>query len=130
MALQPEFFDTPHLEFTEISTANTNRDGTGTILEIFAAASTGSLLERIRATATGTTTAGTIHLFISVDSGANWEFWKDLEIAAVTVTATTAPASAEEVTLDGLLMPDNTFRIGAAPHNAETFNMFAEGSDL
>ncbi len=46
-----------------LSTANTNRDGTGTLVPVVIGAANGSRVDRIQYQATGTTTAGMLRLF-------------------------------------------------------------------
>lgn len=60
---QPIFTQTPQNGFALISTANTNRDGSGTMVEIASGSTYGTRISYIRIKATGTTTAGMIRFF-------------------------------------------------------------------
>ncbi|NBX74718.1 MAG: hypothetical protein EBQ89_10555, partial [Alphaproteobacteria bacterium] len=65
MATDPNFAGTPLAGNAQISTANTNRDGTGTLGTVVTAGASGSRIEEIVIEATGTTTAGMIRLFLN-----------------------------------------------------------------
>lgn len=116
------------------ATANTNRDGTGTITDITPAVTAGkqSLGSRLKITATGTTTAGMIRLF--GNDGSGYKLMMELSVAAVTPSGTVKAAIAGSA--DGILdsqgflvlnMPfgdtlsGNVQKIGASTHNAEGF---------
>jgi hypothetical protein len=61
----PIFIQAPKvLGDVAISTANTNRDGSGTLGTVFSGSANGDKVEHIDITATGTTTAGVIRLYI------------------------------------------------------------------
>lgn len=109
-----------------ISTANTNRDGTGTIGTIFTADATdGSVVERIDISATGTTTAGVVRLFIH--NGSTAFLWKEILVSAIT-PSTSVAAFMRRIT-EKLYLPAG-WSLRAATHNAEAFNVHAWGYDL
>jgi hypothetical protein len=113
-----------------ISTANTNRDGSGTIGTIFTADATdGSVLDHIDVCATSTTTAGVVRLFIH--NGSASFLWKEILVSAVAPSTTVA---AFMHTIDCSL-PGNScilpagWSLRASTHNAEGFNIHAFGHD-
>ena len=108
-----------------ISTANTNRDGTGTIATVLTAGSNGSLIERIDITAIGTTTAGVVRLFIH--NGSTYFLWKEILVGAITPSATVAAFM--RTVREKMFLPSG-WSVRAATHNAESFNVHAFGSDL
>ena len=65
MATTAQYASTVKSAIAQISTANTNRNGTGTIGTVFTGAAGGSRIDDITITATGTTTAGVVRLFIN-----------------------------------------------------------------
>ena len=69
MAATPTFTLTPIVYGTQISTANTARDGTGTIATIWTVGANGGLCQSVRVQATATTTAGVIRLFQKPSGG-------------------------------------------------------------
>ena len=122
------------------ATANTNRDGTGTITDVTPAgvALTQLLISRIKIVATGTTTAGMVRLF-GYD-GTAYRLLHELSVAAITPSATVKAAiagSADSVlSSDGYLtleMPiggtvsGNIQKLGVSTHNAEGFTAHIVG---
>ena len=63
MATSPIYTNLGINKTVTISTANTNRDGTGTITDVIIGDSTQKLIESIQIKAQGTTTSGMIRLF-------------------------------------------------------------------
>ena len=57
MASDPVFAVTPKVGLAQVSAANTNRDGTGTIVDILTGGTSGTNISKIEIVATGTTTA-------------------------------------------------------------------------
>jgi hypothetical protein len=114
-----------------ISTANTNRDGSGTIGTIFTADATdGSIVDHIDITAIGTTTAGVVRLYVHNGSAAF--LWKEILVTAIT-PSTSIAAWSHQVDCaqrgNALLLPAG-WSLRASTHNAESFNVHAFGSDL
>jgi hypothetical protein len=88
MAANPIFAASPRTTVTNVTTANTARDGTGTPVSCFTAGSSGSRIERICVKATGTTVVGSVVLFIS--NGTKAFAYREIPVSAITVGATTA----------------------------------------
>lgn len=132
MADKPAFAATPRLEVAQVSTANTNRDGTGTIVTVFTAGASGSRIRRIEAKATGTTTAGMVRIFLH--DGTNARLFSELPVPALTPSGTIAAfrsALVEGINPGDLpLFLPSGWSIRAATHNAETFNIIVEGANL
>lgn len=110
----------------QISTANTNRDGSGTIADVVTAGVDGSRVNEIEVRATGTTTAGMIRLFIH--NGSAYRLWREIPVGAVTPSDTVEAWSDFIIPRTPLVIP-NGYKLAAATHNAETFNVFAHGGD-
>lgn len=112
-----------------ISTANTNRDGTGTIGTVVTADSNGqgTRISAIRMVATGTTTAGVVRLFLH--DGSNYYLIHEQLVTAET------PSTTEQVFYANWFPPAEDFvlppgwSIRASTHNAEEFNVIAIGGD-
>ena len=64
MANVINFANVPRTSGVAISTANTARDGSGTVGQVIAAGANGSRIDRIRVQAQATTTAGMVRLFL------------------------------------------------------------------
>jgi hypothetical protein len=103
----------------QVSTANTNRDGTGTIATIITGATNGTRVDDIYIVATGTTTAGVIRLFIN--DGTNSRLWQEILVSAITPSTTVAVWS--YTLLNQALILENGWSLRASTNNAETFNI-------
>lgn len=132
MSTTANYAATPNLGVAQISTANTNRDGTGTIGTVLTAGASGSRIDALFVKATATTTAGTIRFF--VHDGANARLLNEVPVLAVTPSGT---APAWEVQMNGntmsqlfpIILPTG-YSLRASTNNAETFNVFAVGGDF
>ena len=132
MADKAQYAATPKIGIGKISTANTNRDGTGTIGTILTAGASGSRVDAIAVKATGTTTAGTVRLFIH--DGVNARLLTELPVVAVTPSATipTWEVQLNASTMAQLLpfaLPTG-YSLQASTEKAETFNLITFGGDF
>jgi len=125
----PIFTFTPKIGMVQISTANTNRDGTGTLGTVITGATDGTRITRIVVKAIVTTTAGMVRLFIE-DGSSNIHLWREVVVTAITVAASVGGFVAVLEFLDdrALILPSG-YMLKASTHNAETFNVIAEGGD-
>lgn len=86
MALTPQYAAVPRVGAALVSTANANRDGTGTITTVFTAGANGSRVEKAFIKATTATVEGQVRLFLH--DGTNYflltEFFVDVDDAATT----------------------------------------------
>ena len=64
MASNPSYAATPRAAFAATSTANANRDGTGTLATLITGAASGTRVDDIKFQYTVTTTAGMIRIFL------------------------------------------------------------------
>lgn len=119
MSISSNYAATPKTAVAQVSTANTARDGTGTIVTVFTAGTSGSRVDDITITATGTTTAGMVRLFLH--DGTNARLWREVPVNAVTPSATVSPFSSLLGNLALVLQTGWSLR--ASTHNAETFNI-------
>ncbi|MGZ3883223.1 MAG: hypothetical protein ACXVP0_07270 [Bacteroidia bacterium] len=107
----------------QVTVANANLDGTGTVATILTAASNGTLIKSITVKGTGTNAEGMVRLFLN-DNNGNIRLIEEIPVPANTVSGTNP---AFEYSFDC----DYTLKAGwflqAATQNAETFNIIAEG---
>lgn len=129
MATEPAFAATPRCEIAAIATANTNRDGTGTIGAVATGVATGTKIEEVVIEASGTTTAGVVRLFLSLDGGTTWRLYQE-NLVTATTPSTTVAAFRTVLTFNNLILRDASAKLGASTHNAETFNVVAVGGDF
>lgn len=132
MATTPSFAATPLTGLAQISVANTNRDGTGTLGTVATAGASGSRIEEIVIEATGTTTAGIVRLFLH--DGTNARLWREVAVTAVTPSGTVLAFTASvrndtRVDLPLLVLPTG-WSLRASTHLGETFNVFAFGGSF
>lgn len=129
----PIFVLKPRCGVVRFSTANTNRDGTGTVATLFTAAtlatdgSVGSVVERVRVKGTVTTTAGMIRLF--VHDGSNFFLVGELTVDAITVSASVAAWEEDWTPPGGALQLPSGYSLRVSTHNAEQFDAVAIGGD-
>lgn len=125
----PIFVLTPKHPQVRIATANTARDGTGTLGTLFTAGANGAVFRGVRAQAEGTTTAGVVRLFVQAGGAGNNELLKEILIPAVTPSATIEAASGEYFPEGGIVLGAGDV-VKAATHNAETFGVhLMDGGD-
>lgn len=130
MATTPNFVGTPRYYRGRATVANTGRDGTGTIVDIVPTGSGPRKIDRVEITAEGTTTQGTVRLYIF--NGTDYRLWREVEVTAITASGTVPAFSAEiDLSFAGqIFVLEDTHKLGFAPHNAETFIGHAFGGDF
>lgn len=119
MATTAQYASTVRAAVAQVSVANTNRNGTGTIVTVFTAGSSGSRIDDISIDATGTTTAGVVRLFIN--DGTTSYLWQEILVPAITPSTTVPVFSA--TLLNQSLLIQNGWSLRASTNNAETFNI-------
>lgn len=124
--IAPRFVELGVIGAASIATANTNRDGTGTIGTVLTAGTQGTLVELVRVVAAGATTAGVVRLFLH--DGANYYLYEEILVTAITPSTTTAVYEAEFVPTKSLVLPTG-WSLRASTHNAETFKVIATGGN-
>ena len=119
MATAAQYASTVQTAQAQISTANANRNGTGTIGTVITGATNGTRVDDISIVATGTTTAGVVRLFIS--DGTNVRLWQEILVSAVTPSTTVQVWS--YTLLNQALILKSGWSLQASTNNAETFNV-------
>jgi len=122
----PIFVLTPKAPKVRIATANTGRDGTGTLGTITTAGANGAFYKGVRIQAEGTTTAGVVRIFIQTAGAGNFELKKEVLITAITPSTTIEAAFAEWYPTGGIVLGIGDLLL-ASTNNAETFSVWAEG---
>lgn len=102
---------TPKHASAVIAAANTNLDGTGTIVTLLTAGADGAVVGRLEFWATVTSTAKRCNVFISQDAGVTWKLWGSGLMSAYTVVNTTVQTPVKIVDGDN---PDAARRIPAS----------------
>lgn len=130
MATSPQFTGVPLYGAAVVSTANINRDGSGTLATILTMPASGGRIDRAVIKATGNTTAGMVRLF--VHDGTSARCITEILVPAVTASATVASF---ETVVDFSTGPNSAFglvlpagcSLRAATHMAEPFVVTAFG---
>lgn len=120
MSTTAQYASTVQTASAALSVANTNRNGTGTIVSVITGAASGTRVDDIWVVANATTTAGVIRLFIS--DGTNIRLWQEILVSAVTPSTTVGVWSASLLN-QGLLLKSG-WSLQASTNNAETFSVF------
>lgn len=142
MSVQPQYASTPISPIVNFATANTARDGTGTIAVLATGRAPGTRIERVLLKAAATTTAGMIRLFkrdsgiarnadgsIASYTAPTWRLLREVAVSAITPSGTVAAWEGEWAPTNGLTLADGD-QLGIATHNAEGFNAQVVGGNL
>jgi len=128
----PVFVLTPKIGLARISTANTGRDGSGTLGDCCAGSTFGTRIDRIKISATSTTTAGMIRFYVY--DGTNNRLWREVAVTAATPSATVLGYTTEIMTPDTqsplLVLPSASYILRASTHNAEQFDIVTHAGDF
>ena len=126
MATQAVFVGTPKEWMAQVSVANTNRDGSGTVVDLVTGATNGTRIDAVRVQAAGTTTAGVIRVFVY--DGTNTRLEREILVNAVTPSTSIEAFSADRP-LPFPIVLQTGWKLRVSTNNAETFNVFALGGD-
>jgi hypothetical protein len=108
-----------------ISTANSNLDGTGAVSSVITSGSDSTIIKKITVKATQTTTLGMVRIFIERNS----MFWLLDEINVSATIQSSSQSAFEYVVFSGITL-NNGDAIYAATQNAESFNVIVEGTKI
>ena len=126
MAANLNFFSTPRIGSVVVSAANTNRDGSGTVVTLISGVVAGTKIQEITVQGNGSTTAGMVRLFLF--DGTNYRPLREVPVSAVTVSASVA-AFNFSLLFSNLVLPSASWSIVASTHNAESLTVTAYGAD-
>jgi hypothetical protein len=124
MASSPSFASSPIADAVAISTANTNRDGTGTLGTLHTATSAGSRIDLIRVVASGSTSAGVVRIFY--DDGTTVFLLHEILVEARTPSTVQEVFVAEWIPTVPLIVGGSDL-LKVSTHIGEGFNVFAIG---
>jgi hypothetical protein len=136
VSASPRFIGKPNSWIAQVSVANPNRDGvTGTYVTLMSGNASavpplegiGSRIDLIRIMGVGTVTAGMLRFFLS--NGVNVRLIREEPVSAVTPSGTVPGFQTEINFPDGLIVP-NGWSLLVSTHNAEVFNLHAQGGDF
>jgi hypothetical protein len=119
------FVTTPRAPAVRIATANTARDGTGTVGTLFTAGPNGAFFKGFRYQAEGNTTAGVVRLFIQAAGAGNNELKREMLVSNLTPGTGTEAASGEWYPPAGIMLGAGDV-VKVSTHNAEAFSCWLE----
>lgn len=131
MASAPAFTATPRLAVASVSTANTARDGTGTIATVLTGVAAGTRIERIRIVATADPADSIVNIFLH-DGTTAW-FFDSFDIGNPTAASATVDPTIAEKAYQNLILPSASWSIRAsitATLTAGVVNVYAFGGDF
>lgn len=127
----PAFAVVPRMAVAAVSTANTNRDGTGTIVDLLTGVTAGTKVFEIAVQATGDPADSVVTIF--VHNGTSYFLFDEIDIGNPAAASTTVPGSRWTRRYDSLLLPSASWKVAAAITVALTsgvLNVFVSGGDL
>lgn len=126
----PVFVKAATNDVAQVTVANANRDGTGTLVTVSAGLADGKRINVVRIKAIVTTTAGMIRLYYSPDTGTTNRLIGEVVVPAITVAAGVAGFEADWTPPGGFLILVGAAQLlRASTHNAEAHNLLASGGD-
>jgi hypothetical protein len=127
----PAFAVVPKLGVAAVSTANTNRDGTGTIVDILTGVAAGTKITSITAQATGDPADSTLTIFIH--NGTSYFLYDEIDLGNPAAASTTVSGARFSRSYSDLVLPSASYTLAAAITVALTsgvINVFAAAADL
>lgn len=131
MASTPNFTGTPRVGVASVSTTNTNRDGTGTIVDIITGVAAGTKINEVVIKATGNPADSIVTLFI-YDGTTSWLF-DEIDLGDPAAGSATVTAFRTSVQYSNLILPSASHKLQAAITAAPTagvVNVIALGGNF
>ena len=128
MASTPAYTATGVIGVGSVSTANTARDGTGTLTTIVTGASTGTKIERLVLKATGDPADSIVTIFLH--DGTSFWLFDEVDLGNPAAASTTVVGYRFEKAYDDLILPSTSWTLRAGITVALTagvMNVFAFG---
>lgn len=125
MAALATYASTPVGALAQVTTANTNVDGTGTlgttIMNVIQGAASGTRIDTISIIAAGTIATDTMLRFFLFD-GSSTKLWKEVPIKATTSDQYTQNYAVDLTNL-GLVLPNSNWYLRATIHTSNYVNI-------
>lgn len=131
MASTPNFTGTPRVTVASVSTTNTNRDGTGTIVDVMTGAASGTKIQEIVIKSTGDPADSIVTLFLN-DGTTNW-LYDEIDLGNPAAGSATVTAYRTVAQYANLVLPNASWKLRAAITAAPTagvVNVIATGGDF
>lgn len=131
MASTPNFTGTPRVTAASVSTTNTNRDGTGTIVDVMTGATNGTKIQEVVIKSTGDPADSIVTLFLN-DGTTNW-LYDEIDLGNPAAGSATVTAYRTVAQYANLILPNASWKLRAAITAAPTtgvINVIATGGDF
>ena len=131
MANAPVYATTPRLGVASFSTANTARDGTGTITDSLIGAAAGTRVERVVLMTTGDPADSMVSMFLF--DGTTYQIYDDIDLANPAAASTTVPGFRWEKKYNDLVLPSASWKVAfsiTVALTAGVMKAFVHGADL
>lgn len=131
MASTPNFVGTARIGIGQVSTANTNRDGTGTIVDVITGVAAGTRINEVVVQATGDPADSIVTLYLY--DGTNTRLFGEIDLDNPAAASATVTGYRASVRFDNLVLPSSSWKLQAAITAAPTsgvVNVIALGGDL
>ena len=125
----PVFQLTPKATPVAVGTANTGRDGTGTIATLYTPGTDGGRVDYVRLQATVTTTAQVFRLWVRASAGGTWFLIAEILISAITPSATIQAWSYDWIPPRPLVLANGNL-LGGSVNAAENVNATVFAGDF
>jgi len=122
----PIFVATPNVQQSQVTVANTNRDGSGTTVTVWTPGANGSLLSKVILEVPGTSAVDVIRLFWN--DGTNKRLYQELLVTAITPSTTVACFRLEYVPSTPEVYPSGWTLLGSTNQGQAT-NVTVIGSN-
>jgi hypothetical protein len=131
MAASPVYASVARVGVAAVSTANTAKDGTGTIVDILTGVAAGTRVNRVVVKATVDPADSILTIFIH--NGTSYFLFDEVDLGNPAAGSTTVETFRWEKTYSDLILPSTSYKLAAAVTVALTsgvLNVFAFGGDL
>jgi len=131
MAASPTYASTPRIGVANFSTANTARDGTGTIVDILTGVAAGTRVERIVMKATGDPADSVATIFLN--NGTSYFLFDEVDLGNPAAASNTVESWRFEKAYSDLILPSASWKLAMAITVALTSGVivgWAFGADL
>lgn len=114
MATTAQYVTQPIIDIAQVSTANTNRDGTGAVVlvasgpAVAAASGVGKRIQRVSIERPGSSTNCNVVFYYSADGGTTLRTISEVNVPSYTASTTSAQTRVENPELIGLILPGDT----------------------
>ncbi len=131
MANAPVFATVARIGFASVTVANTNRDGTGTIVDALTGVAAGTRIERVALQATANPADSTVQLYLH--NGTSYLLYDEFDLGDPPASSATVIGYRTIRKYEDLVLPSASWKVAfaiSAALTAGAINCFVLGADL